>query len=91
MQKEKFLELAGKLFDETNVVAESNKVVIDKNLLLEIIDRVSSQITECGKELIDDYELEMYRNEVSIESVDINHGYVEDTVAEVLNRYFAVA
>lgn len=90
MKKEEFLDLASKLFDQANPQVEENKITLDKNLFDEIVDQVSSEINDEGIDLIDDYELEMYSREVTLESVRFSMHYIESAVKNVLERYFEV-
>lgn len=89
MKKEEFLELAGQLFDQTNSVVES-KISIDKSLFDEIVDQVGSEINDLGRDLIENYQLEMYSNEVTLESVDLDYGEIEGSIKNVLERYFKI-
>jgi hypothetical protein len=89
MKKETFLELASQLFDQTNPKTEG-RILIDKNLLDEIVDQISSEIIDQGTGIIDDYELEMNSNEVTLEGVDFNIRTVESLIGEVLERYFVI-
>ena len=89
MEKEKFLELASQLFDQTNPKTEG-RILVDKNLLDEIVDQISSEIIDQGTVIIDDYELEMNSNEVTLEGVDFNIRMVEGLIKEVLERYFVI-
>lgn len=89
MKKEKFLELAGQLFDQTNLVVES-KIALDKNVFDEIVDQVGSEINDLGRDLIENYELEMYSNEVTLENVDLDNGEIQKSIKNVLERYFEV-
>ena len=89
MKKEEFLELASQLFDQTNPKTEG-RILVDKNLLDEIVDQISSEIIDQGTGIIDDYELEMNSNEVTLEGVDFNIRTVESIVGEVLERYFVI-
>ena len=88
MKKEQFLELAGQLFDQVNPSANQDKIVLDKNLFDEIVDQISSEVYDEGMDLVDDYELEIYSREVTLERVDFNLGYIENAVKNVLERYF---
>ena len=88
MKKDQFLELAGQLFDQVNPSANQDKIVLDKNLFDEIVDQISSEVYDEGMDLVDDYELEMYSREVTLERVDFNLGYIENAVKNVLERYF---
>ena len=88
MQKEQFLELASQLFDQINPSENQDKIVIDKNIFDEIVDQVSSEINDEGVNLIDDYRLEMYDNEVTLEGVSFSMRYIESAVKNVLERYF---
>ena len=90
MKKEKFLELAGQLFDQVNPSNEQSKITLDKNLFDEIVDQVSSEVFEEGIDLIDDYDLEIYSREVTLESIRLNLGYIENAVKNVLERYFEI-
>jgi hypothetical protein len=87
MKKEEFLELAGQLFDQTNSVVES-KIALEKNLWEEIVDQISSEVNDLGRDLIENYELEMYSNEVTLEDVTLDYGEITKTVGNVLGRYF---
>lgn len=87
MKKEEFLDLASKVFDQISPV-ENDKIVLDKDLWEEIVDQISSEVNDLGRDLIENYELEMYSNEVTLESVDIDHGAIIKAVGEVLGRYF---
>ena len=89
MKKEEFLELASQLFDQTNPKT-GEKILVTKNLLDEIVDQISSEIVDQGTGIIDDYELEMNSNEVTLEGVDFNIRTVESLVGEVLERYFVI-
>jgi hypothetical protein len=89
MKKEQFLELASQLFDQTNPKTEG-RILVDKNFLDEIVDQISSEIVDHGTGIIDDYELEMNSNEVTLEGVDYNIRMVEGLVKEVLERYFVI-
>ena len=88
MKKDQFLELAGQLFDQANPSNEQSKITLDKNLFDEIVDQISSDINDEGTSLIDDYELEMYSREISLEGVDYNIRNIEIVVKNVLERYF---
>jgi hypothetical protein len=87
MKKEEFLELAGQLFDQTNSVVES-KIALEKNLWEEIVDQISSEVNDLGRDLIENYELEMCSNEVTLEDVTLDYGEITKTVGNVLGRYF---
>jgi hypothetical protein len=89
MKKDQFLELASQLFDQSNPKTEE-KIQVEKNLLEEIIDQISSEIIDQGTGIIDDYELEMNSNEVTLEGVDFNIRMVESIIGEVLERYFVI-
>jgi hypothetical protein len=87
MKKEEFLELAGKMFDQISPV-ENDKIVLEKNLWEEIVDQISSEINDLGRDLVENYELEMYSNEVTLEDVTLDYGEITKTVGNVLGRYF---
>jgi diketogulonate reductase-like aldo/keto reductase len=89
MKKEKFLELASQLFDQTNLVVES-KITLDKNTWDEIVDQIGSEINDLGRDLIDGYKLEMYSNEVTLVDVTLNYREIQGTIKNVLERYFEV-
>lgn len=89
MKKEEFLALAERLFDQANPV-EENKIVLDQDVFDEIQDQISSEIFESGMDLVEDYELEMYSNEVTLERVNFSLRRIEKTIKEVLEKYFEV-
>jgi hypothetical protein len=88
MKKEKFLELASQLFDQTNELKEEEKIPIEINLLDEIVDQISSELFEQGTGIIDDYELGMCGREIELEGVNFNVRQMESLIKEVLERYF---
>jgi hypothetical protein len=88
MKKEKFLELASQLFDQTNELKEEEKIQIETNHFDEIVDQIGSEINDLGRDLIENYELEMYSNEVTLESVTLDYGEIQKTIKNVLERYF---
>lgn len=90
MKKEKFLELASQLFDQTNLVVSTERTLLSKNTFDEIVDQIGSEVNDMGRDLVDDYTLEMYSNEVTLESIEVDYRAVEKTVREVLGRYFEV-
>ena len=90
MKKEEFLELASQAFDQINQNGNQDKIVIDKNLFDEIVDQVGSEINDLGRDLIENYQLEMYSNEVTLESVDLDYGEIEGSIKNVLERYFKI-
>ena len=87
MKKDQFLELASQLFDQVNPVEES-KIVLEKNLFDEIVDQVGSELFEEGLSLVGDYDLELYGNEITLESVRLDIRVMEKIIKEVLERYF---
>lgn len=89
MKKEKFLELAGQLFDQTTNLKEEEKIQIESNFFDEIVDQVASEINDLGRDLIENYDLEMYSNEVTLESVTLDYGEIEKSIKNVLERYFS--
>ena len=90
MKKEEFLELAGQVFDQINPQGEESKISIDKNLFDEIVDQVGSEINDLGRDLVENYELEMYSNEVTLEGVTLDYGEIEKSIKNVLERYFKI-
>jgi len=89
MKKEKFLELASQLFDQTTNLKEEEKIQIESNFFDEIVDQVSSEINDMGMEIIEDYDLELSGNEIYLDGCRISISRVEKTIKEVLERYFS--
>ena len=89
MNKEKFLELASQLFDQSTKLKEEEKIQIEVNLFEEIVDQITSEVFDNGIDLVDDYDLGMCGREVELESVEFNLRKVEAIVKEVLERYFS--
>jgi hypothetical protein len=90
MKKDQFLELAGQLFDQTIPVASTDRTLLSKNTFDEIVDQIGSEVNDMGRDLVDGYELEMYSNEVTLESIEVDYRAVEKAVREVLGRYFEI-
>ena len=89
MKKEKFLELASQLFDQSTDLKEEEKIPVQKDLLDEIVDQISSEFFDQGTGIIDDYELGMCGREVELEGVTFNVRNMESLIKEVLERYFS--
>ena len=89
MQKEKFLELASQLFDQSTNLKEEEKIPIQEDLMEEIVDQIKSELFESGIGLIEDYDLSVCRREIELESVVFNLNEIESVVEEVLKRYFS--
>jgi hypothetical protein len=88
MKKEEFLALAEQLFDQSNPVVEETKIPLDQNIYAEIVDQISSEISDAGTGIISDYELEIYSREIELSSVEFNFRDIENAVRSVLNNYF---
>ena len=89
MKKEKFLELASQLFDQTNELKEEEKIQIESNFFDEIVDQIGSELFDEGKDLVGDYSLELYGNEIYLESVNLDIRVINKRIKEVLERYFS--
>ena len=48
MNKEKFLELASQLFDQSTKLKEEEKIQIEVNLFEEIVDQITSEVFDNG-------------------------------------------
>jgi hypothetical protein len=90
MNKEKFLEVASQLFDQTNPIANENLIPLDKGIWEELVDQIGSEIFDEGMDLVSDYELEMCSHEVTLENVRLNIRVIERAVSDVLSRYFVI-
>ena len=88
MKKEKFLELASQLFDQTTNLKEEEKIQIESNFFYEIVDQVASEINDLGRDLVEEYELELSGNEIYLDSVRLDYSEIEKTIKNVLERYF---
>jgi hypothetical protein len=88
MNKETFLKLASELFDQSN--PQTEKAVIGKNVYDELTDQIASELNDLGKDIVGDYELEMYSNEVTLYEINLDIDAIESAVKNVLDRYFEV-
>jgi len=88
MNKEKFLELASELFDQSTNLKEEEKIQIESNFFDEIVDQISSELFDESFELIEDYDLELHGNEIYLESCRLNIRKLEKRIKEVMERYF---
>ncbi len=52
----------------------------------EITDNITDEITGCGLDLIEDYDLEMNYREVELTSVDISDRRIKNIVTNALNE-----
>ena len=89
MKKDQFLELASQLFDQSTDLKEEEKIPLQKDLLDEIVDQISSEFFDSGMGMVDDYELGMCGREVELEGVTFNVRSMESLIKEVLERYFS--
>ena len=89
MKKDQFLELASQLFDQSTDLKEEEKIPVQKDLLDEIVDQISSEFFDSGMGMVDDYELGMCGREVELEGVTFNVRSMESLIKEVLERYFS--
>jgi len=89
MKKDQFLELASQLFDQSTNLKEEEKIPVQKDLLDEIVDQISSEFFDSGIGMVDDYEIGMCGREVELEGVTFNVREMENLIKEVLERYFS--
>ena len=89
MKKDQFLELASQLFDQSTNLKEEEKIPLQKDLMDEIVDQISSEFFDQGTGIIDDYELGMCGREIELEGVTFNVRNMESLIKEVLERYFS--
>ena len=89
MKKDQFLELASQLFDQSTNLKEEEKIPVQKDLLDEIVDQISSEFFDSGMGMVDDYDLGMCGREVELEGVTFNVRSMESLIKEVLERYFS--
>jgi hypothetical protein len=89
MKKDQFLELASQLFDQSTNLKEEEKIPLQKDLMDEIVDQISSEFFDSGTGIIDDYDLEMCGREVELEGVVFSVRNMEKLIREVLERYFS--
>ena len=89
MKKDQFLELASQLFDQSTNLKEEEKIPVQKDLLDEIVDQISSEFFDSGMGMVDDYDLGMWGREVELEGVTFNVRNMESLIKEVLERYFS--
>jgi len=89
MKKDQFLELASQLFDQSTNLKEEEKIPLQKDLLDEIVDQISSEFFDSGIGMVDDYEIGMCGREVELEGVTFNVREMENLIKEVLERYFS--
>lgn len=73
---------------EAENAAQPTKVVISSELFKDLADSIASEIGGDATGLVDDYELEMYSNEVTISDITLSERKLNHLVAEVLERYF---
>ena len=89
MKKDQFLELASQLFDQSTNLKEEEKIPLQKDLMDEIVDQISSEFFDSGMWMVDDYDLGMCGREVELEGVTFNVRQMESLIKEVLERYFS--
>ena len=89
MKKDQFLELASQLFDQSTNLKEEEKIPVQKDLMDEIVDQISSEFFDSGMGMVDDYDLGMCGREVELEGVTFNVRSMESLIKEVLERYFS--
>jgi len=81
--------LASQLFDQSTNLKEEEKIQIESNFFDEIVDQVASEINDLGRDLVEEYDLELSGNEIYLDSVRLDYSRIEETIKEVLERYFS--
>ena len=81
--------MASQLFDQTTNLKEEEKIPLQRDLMDEIVDQISSEFFDSGMGIVDDYELGMCGREVELEGVTFNVREMENLIKEVLERYFS--
>ena len=62
---------------------DSVKIEINEELINTIVD----EIADAGKDLIDDYELEINYREVELSSIDVNTKAIKKCIEEAIDTY----
>lgn len=88
MQAQGF-EMFKAIFNELDLTEEkADKISIGSDVLEDIVSTIAQEVESDGCDLISDYDLEMHGNEVSLEGIEYSTRRLEETIREVLERYF---
>lgn len=88
MQAQGF-EMFKVIFNELDLTEEkADKISIGSDVLEDIVSTIAQEVESDGCDLISDYDLEMHGNEVSLEGIEYSTRRLEETIREVLERYF---
>ena len=88
MQAQGF-EMFKAIFNELELTEEkSEKISIGSDVFKDLVSTIAEEVGGDATDMIDDYELEMYSNEVTISDLTLSTRKIQNIVEEVLERYF---
>ena len=67
---------------------EKDEVEAKEKISDELIGSIADEIVELGTDSIDSYELEMYNNQVEIQSLDLDADVIKRVIKSVLDNHF---
>ncbi len=73
---------------DTTEATTSDKISIGSDTFKDLVSTIADEIGGDATDMIDDYELEMYSNEVSISDLTLSTRKLEQIIEDVLERYF---
>ena len=88
MQAQGF-EMFKAIFNELELTEEkADKISIGSDVFKDLVSTIAEEVGGDATDMIDDYELEMYSNEVTISDLTLSTRKIQNIVEEVLERYF---
>ena len=88
MQSQGF-EMFKAIFNELELTEEkADKISIGSDVFKDLVSTIAEEVGGDATDMIDDYELEMYSNEVTISDLTLSTRKIQNIVEEVLERYF---
>jgi hypothetical protein len=82
-------EIFKAMFNELDFSEEkTEKISIGSDTFKDLVSTIAEEVGGDATDMIDDYELEMYSNEVSISDLTLSTRKLEQIIEDVLERYF---
>jgi aspartyl-tRNA synthetase len=65
----------------------TDKVEFTKDMIRDLSNEITDEVSNSGMDLIDDYDLSMNGREVEVESITYNEPRIQSTIAEIIENF----
>jgi hypothetical protein len=73
--------------DPEVIVINTPSVVLSSNDITHIANKVSSEISGNGVDIVEDYELTMNYHEVELDSIELDENLIQDLIQRIITDY----